>query len=228
MRSGPPNIAMLAGVARSLKELKDEVVFVGGATIDLFLEDPAAPATRATDDVDCVVELATLGAYHELEERLRRLGFKNAQEEGIICRWKIGEVKVDVMPADGGILNFKNRWYPEGIANSVSVAVDQGLEARIFTLPYLVASKLEAFNGRGAGDFQGSQDLEDIVAVLDGCPDALERIANAPETVRLYLAKAFAGLLAKERFVESVPGHIQESGRGERVLGVMRELARLA
>ena len=32
-----PNIEMLAVVARGLKNLKEKVVFVGGATIDLYL-----------------------------------------------------------------------------------------------------------------------------------------------------------------------------------------------
>ncbi|MDE2313915.1 MAG: hypothetical protein KGL04_07060, partial [Elusimicrobia bacterium] len=47
------NLALLAIVAQGLKSLKEKVVFVGGAIIDLHL-DPAAPESRPTDDVDCV------------------------------------------------------------------------------------------------------------------------------------------------------------------------------
>ena len=56
-RKSSRNVEMLGIVAKGLKELKEKVVFVGGATIDLFITDPAAPGTRETDDVDCVIEL---------------------------------------------------------------------------------------------------------------------------------------------------------------------------
>ena len=51
------NLEMLALVARGLRELKDSVVFVGGATVDMYVADSAAEPLRATDDVDCVVAL---------------------------------------------------------------------------------------------------------------------------------------------------------------------------
>ena len=54
------NIEMLARAAEALGELKDEVVFVGGAVVELFITDPAAPRPRFTQDVDVVVEVATL------------------------------------------------------------------------------------------------------------------------------------------------------------------------
>ena len=46
------NLEMLAHIARGLGDLKDEVVFVGGATIELYITDPGAPKVRPTDDVD--------------------------------------------------------------------------------------------------------------------------------------------------------------------------------
>ncbi len=50
---------MLEMVTRGLSPLKDEVVFVGGATIELYLTAPAAPSVRSTEDVDCVAEDVT-------------------------------------------------------------------------------------------------------------------------------------------------------------------------
>ena len=43
------NIEMLVRVAEALGGLKDEVVFVGGAVVDLFISDPAAPHPRFSD-----------------------------------------------------------------------------------------------------------------------------------------------------------------------------------
>ena len=44
---------MLAVVARGLRDIKDQVVFVGGAIVDLYITDPGGAPLRATDDVDC-------------------------------------------------------------------------------------------------------------------------------------------------------------------------------
>lgn len=94
------NVEMLVRAAEALGALKDEVVFVGGAIVDLFITDPAAPRPRFTQDVDVVVEVTTYGAWAEVGERLRALGFREDRREGApLCRWLIEDLVVDVMPA---------------------------------------------------------------------------------------------------------------------------------
>lgn len=68
---------MLVVVAKGLRGLKERVVFVGGATIELYV-----PPAATEGDVDCVVELASRTKYHELEADLRRLGFKHPMTAG--------------------------------------------------------------------------------------------------------------------------------------------------
>jgi hypothetical protein len=65
------SIEMLEAAAAALGDLLGEVVFVGGATIGLWITDPAAPPPRPTKDVDVIVEVASRGAFHEFEQRLR-------------------------------------------------------------------------------------------------------------------------------------------------------------
>ena len=48
-------IFMLETVARILSQVRTTIVFTGGATISLYLDEVAAPDIRPTDDVDCVV-----------------------------------------------------------------------------------------------------------------------------------------------------------------------------
>ena len=218
---------MLAVVAQGLSHLKGKVAFVGGATIDLYLTDPAAPPSRATDDVDCVVELTSAKDYHDLEKPLRALGFTHDQSEGApLCRWLYCGIKVDVMPDKGSALGFTNRWYPDGLANTVAMTLPGPQEIRVFSLPYLIASKLEAFKDRGRNDYAGSSDLEDVVALLDGCPDARAQIAQAPPAVKTYLAARFASFLKEERFLDSVPGLMPGgAGRAARLLELLRELS---
>lgn len=52
------NILMLQTVANGLGELRDEMVFVGGAVAELYADNPAASEIRPTIDADCVIENA--------------------------------------------------------------------------------------------------------------------------------------------------------------------------
>jgi len=228
-----PNIEMLGIVAQGLKGLKEKVAFVGGATVDLFVTDPAAPATRATYDVDCVVELAGRVQYYALGNELRALGFKHPMaEHSPICRWIFRGIKVDVMPTEGAVLGFSNRWYRNAMAEAEQVALPNGERVYVFSLPYLLASKLEAFHDRGHEDFQASKDIEDVIALLDGYPEAEEKIRAAPTDVRQYLGKEFARMLADELFLLNLEGHLipgSSSAEGQarlnRCLQLMRRIA---
>lgn len=110
---------MVEIVASGLKDLLSEMVFVGGATVSLYLSDSALKSdssVRPTDDVDCVVELANRSEYNKFEKKLRNLGFKNSTEQGApICRWLYSGVTVDIMPTDPKIIGFANQWYKSGI-----------------------------------------------------------------------------------------------------------------
>ena len=220
---------MLAVVAKGLKGLKERVVFVGGATIELYVA-ASTPEGRATDDVDCVVEMASRVNYYMLEEELRRLGFKHpTAEHAPICRWEYSGIPVDVMPTEGKVLGFSNRWYADGMANTRTVELPDGQKVEIFSVPYLLASKIEAFQDRGHGDFLGSRDMEDIITVLDGCPSVREEIGKAPETVRDFLIQRFKEFLGNTNFIDSLQGHIEalqpRSGRAEKLLALLRDLA---
>ena len=64
------NIALLAAVAKGLGPLSQSVVFVGGAVTELYAADRAATEVRATDDVDCVVELVSYKEFTAISKIL--------------------------------------------------------------------------------------------------------------------------------------------------------------
>lgn len=225
------HIEMLSIVAKGLNDLKEQVVFLGGATIGLHITDTAAANIRSTDDVDCVVEISGRLKYYELEEKLRSLDFKHSMDEDHpICRWKYGGILVDVMPTDEAILGFSNKWYKEGIKHAETCRLPDGLKIKIFSVPYLLASKIEAFYGRGKGDFLLSPDIEDILTLVDGCIELKEKIAKAPENVKGYIKKQIPELLIKKEFIECVHAHIESanpttgSQRSERALTILKEI----
>jgi predicted nucleotidyltransferase len=219
-------IDMIEIAAVGLGDLLGSVVFVGGAITSLYQKDVAAPNIRPTKDVDCIIEIAGRIKYYHLEEKLRKLGFKNDITSGTICRWIYNDVTVDVMPIDEKILGFSNKWYPEGMSNTMTAILPSGREISILTLPYFVATKIEAFKGRGGGDYRMSEDIEDIVIVLDGQVD-FEQMRRAPASVKQYLKAEFKKLSSEDQFLESAAAYIgytkTSTGRAIRVLDFMKD-----
>lgn len=106
MRSNRP---LLGGMARHLRPLLDELVFVGGATVELFLTSPVAAHVRITRDADVICEITGRVKYHQLGKRLRGLGFSEDTSPGApLCRWRSAAGILDVMPTDETILGFGN------------------------------------------------------------------------------------------------------------------------
>ncbi|HJW17093.1 MAG TPA: hypothetical protein VJ499_08230 [Flavisolibacter sp.] len=200
------NRVRIKTVARTLQQLNENVVFVGGATVSLYVDEGSGEA-RPTDDVDVIVELANYGGYAELEHRLRSVGFVNDVSSGVICRYTIKGVIVDIMPTDPKVIGFSNTWYPEGYAKAIDYEIDD-LTIKIFSLPYFIASKIEAFKGRGMKDYRFSSDFEDIVYVMGNCNDFFVYLQKSEKEVKKYLKKEYGDMLADADFEEGLAGHL--------------------
>ena len=201
-----PNLQLLEAAARALEPLLGEVVFVGGCVTGLMITDPAVAGTRPTTDVDVIAEVYSYAEYGALSDRLLELGLiQDARDGAPTCRWRSGDLTIDVMPIDEGVLGFANRWHRPAMEFAERVELS-GLTLQLITPVYFVAAKLEAFHGRGGGDYVASHDLEDAMAVVDGREELLSEVRNAPEDVRGYVQGEFGELLRSEDFLNAMPG----------------------
>lgn len=198
--SSQANITRIKAVHNALGSLRDQVVFVGGATVALYADTPAAEA-RPTDDVDILIEIATRWDFGAVEEQLRQMGFANDRESHFLGRYLLSGLIVDVMPTDPEILGFANRWYNEGFKTAVNYIIDEQNTVKIFAPPYFIASKLEAFKNRGNNDGRQSADFEDIVYVLENRRVIWEEMNAADEKLRSYLLMEFK-TLRKNPYIE--------------------------
>jgi len=111
------NLVRISAVAQILQGLQQTYVFVGGATVSLYASEPViAENIRPADDVDVIIELASYAGYAGIDERLREIGFVNDIESGVLCRYRIQGIIVDIMPTDPLVIGFSNRWYPEALS----------------------------------------------------------------------------------------------------------------
>jgi predicted nucleotidyltransferase len=219
MKQHSIHIEMIKQVAERLGPLRPKVVFLGGSATGFHITDKAEPEIRATKDVDIIVEVASRVDFHQLEKKLRELGFiQKMQKEDPICRWYISDIIVDVMPTDENILGFSNRWYLPAIKNSVTIKLEPNLEIQIVTAPYFLGTKLDAFFGRGRGDYLTSHDMEDIINFINGRVEILEDIKNSESDLKDFIIESLQGFLEDEFFLEALPGHLlpDQASQGRR------------
>ena len=225
------NRERLGLVAEALGDLRSRVVFVGGAVLELYATDPAAPEPRPTLDVDCIVEVSTRLAYSKLEEDLRRKGFRNDRSEGApLCRWLLNEIKVDVMPLRRDILGFANEWYEEGFSHSHMVSLGAEVKVNLLDTPYFLATKLAALHNRGMADLRTSSDFEDIVYVLRNRESVLDELKAADGRVKQYLSSSFRGLLSAnmvDEAIDAVLGYGEPASARTRVRASMEQMSAL-
>ena len=95
--------------------------------------------------------------------------------------------------------------------------------------PYYLATKIEAFHGRERDDFMGSQDMEDLVAVVNGRDTLLEEIRRTHPALRRHLGHEFSRFLKDSRFQDSLDGHLgfEEPGQGRKAT-LMKRLREIA
>lgn len=98
MSSANLDLEILKTIVRELAPVKDELVFIGGATISLYIDEPQHVDIRETYDVDCVVEVIHRTAYEALSQKLRSIGFSEDMNGQVTCRFKKGEMILDPAP----------------------------------------------------------------------------------------------------------------------------------
>jgi hypothetical protein len=208
------NINRIKVVYSALGELGPHVVFVGGAVVSLYTDRPSAEL-RPTEDIDILVEVVNYNKYAQLEEKLREKGFINDEVSGVICRYRIHGIAVDVMPTDEQILGFANIWYRDGMVNAIAMNIGDNYNILIFSAPYFIAAKIEAFKARGKNDGRTSTDFEDIVFILNNRTTIWEEMRKADAVLKSYLQTEFNILHKSPYLSEWISCHLDyyEQGR---------------
>lgn len=135
------------------------------------------------------------------------------------------------MPAAETVLGFGNRWYPLAMDTAQRVALPSGVEIRLIRAPEFMATKLEAFAGRGNNDYLFSHDMGDLIAVIDGRAALLDECCASDAALKAYLRDWFTHLLARAPFKEALAGHLPGDAASQERLpeleSKLRALARL-
>lgn len=209
--------AMLRKVAKALgDELREQVAFVGGCTTGLLLTDEfTREQVRSTDDVDLIVHVMTFAELTQLKGALKERGFTEPglMDDVPICAMKLGELRVDIMPDHDNVLGFSNRWYRQALESTNRLPIGEDLFIHVVNPPLFVATKLEAYRGRGNRDSLESQDIEDILNLVDGRPALLNEVRASDCNLQTYIAGELGQLLDDDNFQYAVQSQARDSDR---------------
>lgn len=112
------------------------------------------------------------------------------------------------MPTLEEVLGFTNRWYPLALESAEEAVLPSGTRIRLVTAPAFLATKLEAFLGRGSNDYLFSHDLGDVITVIDGRDMLAEECRSSATGLKAYLREQMNRLLSTPAFLEALPGHL--------------------
>lgn len=212
-------------MAEALKDIKQEMVFVGGAVISLYTDDPAADEIRPTQDVDMTLNIVNLSHWEKVQDQLGHLGFHPDPFGHAICSYKYKDIPVDIMSTEDGPLGPANRWYKIGFENLwTATAKDQ--EIRILSAPCYLATKFEAFNDRGT-DIRTSHDMEDIIYVLDNRINIVQEIQEDDERISSFIKEQLQKIIAQGLFQEVLVAHIHPIMLAERLPIVEEKISQI-
>ncbi len=209
------NIGVVAEVAQALGDLKEDMVFVGGAIISLYTDDPAADEIRPTQDVDMTLNVLNLSHWNKLQEQLADRGFHPDPFGTTVCSYKLKDIPVDIMSSDDGHFGPSNRWYKIGFEDLQNVVVKDQL-IRILSAPCYLATKFEAFNSRGS-DYRTSHDIEDIINILDNRTTIVREIRTTDQRIKAFIQEQIIALKNKGMMEETLLAHIHPFMREERI-----------
>lgn len=210
-------------IAKALGDLNKNVVYVGGAVVSLYIDDPAADDVRPTKDIDISLEITSLGELEELRENLVSKGFYQTHKDTVMCRFRYEDIKVDVMATEPVGWAPGNKWFALGFKHAQTVAVDDVI-VKILPLPYFLATKFSAFYDRGGEDPRTSHDFEDIVYLLNHTSSIKEQLLQSEKEVQDFLKEAFQKILNITVLQEAIIANLFYENQMKRFDSIINQL----
>ncbi len=227
MRRRDAVLARLTQVVDIIGDLANEFVFLGGSVTPLLVTNPGAADARNTKDIDAIVQVTKRSSFHQVEERLASMNFHLDPQEDVMCRYKNGDLILDVMPSDPKVLLFGNSWYGLAFESPLTYELPNQKSISIINAPLFICTKFVAFKDRGAAD---QKDLEDIVALVDGRFELLRELEGSSAEVRSWISMCAQELLASD-FPQKIdwflPQDVASGSRAKLVIERFAEMTKL-
>lgn len=136
------NLEIVQKVALALGELNDEVIYVGGAVISLYVTDEGAEEARPTTDIDISVQISSYPQMDNLREKLASKRIFPAIGETVMYRYSYEGVLIDFIPSEEIYMGETNKWLKFGFSKHQKVSVLNTTNYKDFTCKYFFSHKM--------------------------------------------------------------------------------------
>lgn len=216
------NLKVVEKVALNLGELNEEVIYVGGAIVSLYVTDQGAEQPRPTKDIDISVQVSTYAEMDVLREKLAMKKIYPASSEKVMYRYSFEDILIDFIPFEETPLGPTNRWLKPGFEKAHPILIGR-TEIKILPVSLFLATKWEAYKNRGS-DPRTSHDFEDIIYVIDNNLDVVQDVKNAEKSVQQFLKSMSEEILNHSSRNEIIECHINPFVAQERRVMIVKKL----
>ncbi len=200
------NLKVVEKVALALEELNDEVIYVGGAVVSLYVTDKGAEQPRPTKDIDISVQVSSYAQMNKLQESLASKKIFPAPTENVMYRYTYEDVLIDFIPFEETPLGPTNKWLKPGFKKAYPITIGKA-KIKILPVSMFLATKWEAYKNRG-GDPRMSHDFEDIIYIIDNNLNLIDDVVNADKDVQTFLKEMSNEILSHSSLYEIIECHI--------------------
>lgn len=200
------NIKVVEKVAIALEELNNDVIYVGGAVVSLYVTDEGAEQPRPTKDIDVSVQISSYGQMDDLREKLATKKIYPAHTENVMYRYTLEDILIDFIPFEATPLGPTNSWLKPGFKKAYPVNIGE-IEIKILPVSLFLATKWEAYKSRG-NDPRTSHDFEDIIYIIDNNKEIIEDFHKADNDVQDFLREMSREILNHTSRNEIIECHI--------------------
>lgn len=206
MKNRTINLGVVAEIAQALGDLNEFVVFVGGAVVSVYADDPAAYEIRPTQDVDLTLKLLDYD-QQLLDTKLANRGFHPDLLGHAMCTYTYNDISVDIMASTDSMRGPTNRWYSIGFDSIQTIQIEE-VSIQILSAACYLATKFEAYNYRGGGDYRISHDFEDIIYIVDNRTTIVKDVQVADRRIKDFLKSEFEKILSNPYVEEILSAHM--------------------
>lgn len=216
------NLKIVEKIASTLGELNDDVIYVGGAVVSLYVTDEGAEQPRPTKDIDISVQISTYSQMNILRERLATKKIYPVPTETVMYRYSYEDILIDFIPYEETPLGPTNRWLKPGFEKAYPVKIGDA-EIKILPVSLFLATKWEAYKSRG-GDPRLSHDFEDIIYIVDNNLNLVDDVILAEKEVQRFLQGMSEEILSHSSLNEIIECHLNPFTMEERRKHVINKL----
>jgi predicted nucleotidyltransferase len=220
------NIQVVEQVAKALGELNQEVVYIGGAVVSLYITDTGAEQPRPTKDIDISVQVSSYNEMDQLREKLALKGIYPAPTETVMYRYSYDGVLIDFIPYEATSLGPTNSWLKPGFEKAYTIEIGEET-IKILPVSLFLATKWEAHKSRGGEDPRMSHDFEDVIYIIDNNLKVVDDVSKAEPDVQKFLKEMATEILDHPSRNEIIESQINPFTAEERAKMVIEKLEKI-